>query len=119
MVGFKDTNTADHAASLKCEIHKGTPLIKDPKDKDSSLWICPECGLSFEGTDSVETGPVSRFGKPGSGLLLKQPDKKKKKLRAGDGNEIPENDTQAIQDLAHGLRVLKYNEWKPDKVDKK
>jgi hypothetical protein len=117
--GLGDKTTGDHPENtFQCSIHAGTQLIKDPKDQDT--LICPSCGLSYQPSELTKiTSPTSKFG-TNKGPMLLQPDKKKKKvLRAEDGSEINKEDTQIIQDLSHGLRVLSYNEWKPDKVDKK
>jgi hypothetical protein len=113
LIGFKDKNTGDHDPYLHCPIHIGRVLIKDPKD--SSVLICPDCGLSFEETELThETTPTSKFGKPNKGPMLLQPNKKKR-LRAEDGSPIPEDDTIAINDLQQGRRVLKYHEHKIEK----
>lgn len=113
MIGFRDKSLADHAPFLKCPIHIGTPLVKDPKDPDT--LICPECGLPMIETELThDTGPMSKFGKPNKSPMLLQPNKKKK-LRAEDGNIIPADDTLAISDLAQGRRILSYNEHKVEK----
>jgi hypothetical protein len=110
MVGFKDKSLGDHTPYLHCSIHVGKVLIKDPNDADT--LICPDCGLSYKETELTHaTGPMSKFGKPGAGLLLLQPNKKKK-LRAEDGTPIPEDDTVTINDMQEGRRVLKYHEHK-------
>jgi hypothetical protein len=113
--GLSDRSTGDHEKYLHCPVHVGNQLVKV-----DDTFICPSCGLEGyqEPELTHETGPVARH-QPNKVKMLLQPNKKKTKLRAEDGSEIPEDDTQAIQDLAHGLRVLSYNEWKPDKVDKK
>jgi hypothetical protein len=42
--GLSDRSTGDHAPYLKCPVHFYRELITDPRD--SSVFICPECGLS-------------------------------------------------------------------------
>ena len=46
------------------------------------------------------------------------PSDKKKKLRAEDGSEIPEDDTLAMHEMQQGLRVLKYHEEKVEVMKK-
>lgn len=113
LLGFNNNSTGENAPYLHCPIHIGRPLIKDPKDPGTLM--CPECGLPYQETELThETGPESKFGKPGAGLLLQQP-KDKKKLRAEDGTEIPEDDEVTKMDLAEGRRVIKYHEHKIEK----
>jgi hypothetical protein len=113
MVGFKNMSTAEIAPYLHCPVHIGRPLIKDPKDPDSLM--CPECGMPYQENELThETGPLSKFGKPGSKMLLQQPDDKKV-LRAEDGTPIPPDDEVAKLDLAQGRRIIKYDEYKIEK----
>ena len=106
-------STADHAPYLHCPIHIGRAMVKDPKDP--STLMCPECGLPYQEKELThETGPESKFGKPGAGLLLLQPDKKKK-LRAEDGTEIPSDDEVAKMDLVEGRKIVSYHEYKIEK----
>jgi hypothetical protein len=61
MIGFKNSLGNHDPGTLHCPIHIGTPLIKDPKDKESSVLICPECGLPYQETELThETGPMSK-----------------------------------------------------------
>lgn len=111
MIGFKDKSIEGHF--LKCPIHVGIHLVPDPKDK--SVYICPSCGMPYQEKELThDTGPQSKFGKPGAGLLLLQPDAKKK-LRAEDGTEIPEDDDVAKMDLAQGRKIVSYHEYKVEK----
>lgn len=94
-------------------------MITDPRD--TSMLLCPECGLSspYKPEElTKETEITAKFSNNKSKMLL-QKNNKTKQLRAEDGSEICKDDEIVQMDLAHGLRVLKYNEWKPDKVEKK
>lgn len=111
LIGFRD-KTID-SNFLHCPIHIGRPLVKDPKD--SSVLMCPECGLPYQEKELThDTGPMSKFGKPGAGLLLLQPDKKKRMI-SKQGDIIPDNDQDAKMDLAEGRKIVKYYEYKIEK----
>jgi hypothetical protein len=113
MCGFKNLSTADHAPYLHCPVHIGNKLIVDKKDP--SVLFCPECGDVYQPRELTrETEPISKFGKPGSKMLLQQPDDKKV-LRAEDGTPIPQDDEVAKLDLAQGRRIIKYDEYKIEK----
>jgi len=113
VVGFKDLSLSDHAPYLHCPVHIGRQMIKDPKDPNTLM--CPECGLPYQEQELThETGPESKFGKPGAGVLLLQPDDKKI-LRADDGTPIPPDDEVAKMDLAQGRRIISYHEEKVEK----
>jgi hypothetical protein len=108
--GFHDQTTGDHPENyLHCPIHIGNQLVKV-----DDIFVCPSCGLEgYQETELThETSPTSKFGN-NKGKMILQKNTKKHKLRAEDGSEIPADDTQIIQDLSQGLRVLSYNEWKP------
>ena len=110
IVGFKN-KAIEYSDYLHCVVHIGTPLITDPRDPDS--LICPECGTPYQEDElKHETGPQSKFGNPSrnTGPKLFQSSRKKTKLIAEDGSEIPEDDQVAMMDLAVGNKILSYRE---------
>jgi hypothetical protein len=111
--GLSDKSTGDHAPFLKCPVHFYQKMITDPRD--SSVFICPECGLSspYKPEElTKETEVTAKFGN-NKGKMLLQKNTKKHKMVSEQGDKIPENDEDIKMDLAQGHRILSYNEVLP------
>jgi hypothetical protein len=119
LIGFS-FNNVDTTTYKKCGIHPYKRLI--PHKTDPNIAFCPECGSEYplNVKDTITEQGIKSDIPAGSQSQTKIVQaKKKRKFRDSMGNPIPEDDKQAMADLASGKTVVYYeNKIEDDAKDK-
>ena len=115
LIGFSFSDKPIYGQHRHCAIHVGTRLLKAEAD---DVLFCSQCGTTYPIKDTNVDQTAQSKNLPNSGgtkIISGRKNRRKVKYCDARGNEIPEDDTDAMHDIAEGRKILHYHE---DKVEK-
>jgi DNA-directed RNA polymerase subunit M/transcription elongation factor TFIIS len=84
-----------------------------PHKTDESIWWCPQCGSQFNISETLKEQNLQSEHPATSETKIVQA-RKKRKYYDSFANLIPEDDKDAMADLASGKRIVYYHEEKAE-----
>jgi hypothetical protein len=111
LIGFNFPNYSmvDTSKWKKCVVHPGSRLISKPDEP--GVLMCPLCGTSYLPKDTISEERFDASASPKSQTKIFTA-KSKKKYYDKRGNEI--NDEQVLKDMANGMNIISYHEYKTE-----
>lgn len=105
---FNNNNIRGYEEFQHCAIHTGIRLLKDKED--SNMLFCPTCGNRYPLKDTVRDQDAQSAIPPSTATTTKIISQKRKtKHYDSFANLIPEDDKEAMADLASGKKIVFYH----------
>lgn len=105
--GLQNYSTIPNDHWKHCVVHPGSRLISKPDEP--GILMCPQCGTTYQPKDTISEERFDPSATPKTQTKIITP-KKSKKYYDKNGNEI--NDEQLLKDIANGVHVISYHEYK-------